>query len=137
VSFLHKQPCHVVYTDYRPTPLQHYIYPSGGDGIHLVVDENGAFREDNFNKAMLALKDISSNEQFKMNDMKRNTSHNVRTANANGSSGGESSCYKIVKMIMEREMAPVIVFSFSKKECEAYAVLASKLDLNTGILANF
>ena len=34
------QPCHVVYTEYRPTPLQHYIYPSGGDGIHLVVDEN-------------------------------------------------------------------------------------------------
>ena len=34
------QPCHVVYTDFRPTPLQHYIFPSGGDGIHLVVDEN-------------------------------------------------------------------------------------------------
>ena len=40
IAYLHKQPCHVVYTDYRPTPLQHYIYPSGGDGIHLVVDEN-------------------------------------------------------------------------------------------------
>ena len=40
VTYLHKQPCHVVYTDYRPTPLQHYIYPAGGDGIHLVVDEN-------------------------------------------------------------------------------------------------
>lgn len=34
------QPCHVVYTDYRPTPLQHYIFPAGGDGLHLVVDEN-------------------------------------------------------------------------------------------------
>lgn len=37
-SFL--QPCHVIYTDYRPTPLQHYIFPAGGDGLHLVVDEN-------------------------------------------------------------------------------------------------
>lgn len=36
VTHLHKQPCHVVYTDYRPTPLQHYIFPVGGDGIHLV-----------------------------------------------------------------------------------------------------
>jgi len=27
VAHLHKQPCHVVYTDYRPTPLQHYLYP--------------------------------------------------------------------------------------------------------------
>ena len=40
ICHLHHQPCHVVYTDYRPTPLQHYIFPSGGDGIHLVVDEN-------------------------------------------------------------------------------------------------
>lgn len=38
ICHLHKQPCHVVYTDYRPVPLQHYIYP-GGEGIHLVVDE--------------------------------------------------------------------------------------------------
>lgn len=36
VTHLHKQPCHVVYTDYRPTPLQHYIFPVGSDGIHLV-----------------------------------------------------------------------------------------------------
>ena len=33
------QPCHVVYTDFRPTPLQHYIYPAGGDGLFLVEDE--------------------------------------------------------------------------------------------------
>lgn len=39
VSMLHSQPCHVVYTDYRPVPLQHYVYPCGGAGLHLVVDE--------------------------------------------------------------------------------------------------
>lgn len=39
ITHLHKQPCHVVYTDFRPTPLQHYVYPSGGDGLFLVVDE--------------------------------------------------------------------------------------------------
>lgn len=36
VTHLHHQPCHVISTDYRPTPLQHYIFPVGGDGIHLV-----------------------------------------------------------------------------------------------------
>ena len=51
----HSQPCHVVYTDYRPTPLQHYLFPAGGEGIHLVVDEKSTFREDNFQKAMAAL----------------------------------------------------------------------------------
>ena len=53
--FVRVQPCHVVYTDYRPVPLQHYIFPAGGDGIHLVVDEKGQFREDNFNAAMAVL----------------------------------------------------------------------------------
>ena len=36
VCNLHKQPCHVVYTDFRPTPLQHYAFPSGGSGLYLV-----------------------------------------------------------------------------------------------------
>jgi ATP-dependent RNA helicase DOB1 len=53
----HNQPCHVVYTDFRPTPLQNYLFPSGADGIHLVVDEKGVFREDNFQKAMGSLAD--------------------------------------------------------------------------------
>lgn len=48
----HEQPCHVVYTDFRPTPLQHYLFPMGGEGIYLVVNEKGEFREDNFQKAM-------------------------------------------------------------------------------------
>ena len=30
VSKTHASPCHVVYTDYRPTPLQHYVFPTGG-----------------------------------------------------------------------------------------------------------
>ncbi|XP_029564489.1 exosome RNA helicase MTR4 [Salmo trutta] len=124
ICHLHKQPCHVVYTDFRPTPLQHYIFPAGGDGLHLVVDENGEFREDNFNTAMQVLRD---------------------TGDSGGSSGGSkwdpkgrkggtrgpSNVFKIVKMIMERNFQPVIIFSFSKKECEAYALQVSKLDFNT------
>ena len=39
----HEQPCHVVYTNFRPTPLQHYLFPAGGEGIYLVVNEKGEF----------------------------------------------------------------------------------------------
>lgn len=49
-----------------------------------------------------------------------------------GGQKGESNCLKVVRTIMERDLAPVIVFSFSKKECEAYALSMSKLDFNTG-----
>ena len=40
ITHLHRQPCNVIHTEYRPVPLHHYIYPVGADGIHLIVDEN-------------------------------------------------------------------------------------------------
>lgn len=43
----------------------------------------------------------------------------------------QSNIFNIVKMIMERNFAPVIIFSFSKKECESYAMQMAKLDFNT------
>jgi ATP-dependent RNA helicase DOB1 len=36
VAALHKRPCHVVYTDFRPTPLQHYAFAPGAKGLFLV-----------------------------------------------------------------------------------------------------
>lgn len=57
IAKIHTQPCHVVYTDFRPTPLQHYLFPAGGTGIFLCVDDSGKFREENFQKAMAILED--------------------------------------------------------------------------------
>lgn len=39
VAHLHKQPCHVVYTDYRPTPLQHMVYPVVRCRVVLLIPE--------------------------------------------------------------------------------------------------
>jgi len=129
IAHLHKQPCHVVYTDYRPTPLQHYIFPAGGDGIHLVVDEHSQFKEENFSKAMAVLGGGSPDEgPAPPGDEGRKQ----KKSGGGGAKGNAaSSCFKVVKMIMERNFAPVIIFSFSKKECEAYAMAMAKLDFNT------
>ena len=40
---------------HRPTPLQHYMFPAGGAGLHLVVNEHGKFLESNFQKAVGSL----------------------------------------------------------------------------------
>ncbi|KAE9464222.1 hypothetical protein C3L33_03875, partial [Rhododendron williamsianum] len=121
---LHKQPCHVVYTDFRPTPLQHYAFPMGGSGLYLVVDENDQFREDNFMKVQDSL--------AKQGDGNKgaNSKPSGRIARGGTASGG-SDIYKIVKMIMERKFEPVIIFSFSRRECEHHAMSMSKLDFNT------
>jgi ATP-dependent RNA helicase DOB1 len=44
---------------------------------------------------------------------------------------GVSDIYKIVKMIMVKNLNPVIVFAFSKRECEGLALQMSKLEFNT------
>lgn len=44
---------------------------------------------------------------------------------------GPSDIYKIVKMIMVKNYNPVIVFAFSKRECEGLALQMSKLEFNS------
>ncbi|KAK9451642.1 rRNA-processing arch domain-containing protein [Limtongia smithiae] len=125
---IHEQPCHVVYTDFRPTPLQHYLFPAGGDGIHLVVDEKGVFREDSFQKAMGQISEKSQEDQQK----KAAGTGGRRMRGGKKEPAGPSDIYKIVKMIMVKQYNPVIVFSFSKRECESLALQMSKLDSNDG-----
>jgi len=112
---VHQQPCHVVYTDYRPTPLQHYIFPSGGDGLYLVVDEKGKFREDSFQKSLNALVPATEGDKRKENGKRQK-------GLAMGRVGEESDIFKMVKMIIQRQYDPVILFSFSKRECELLAM---------------
>lgn len=42
------QPCHVISTSFRPVPLQHFIFPTGGDGALLIMDEGKHFIEENY-----------------------------------------------------------------------------------------
>ncbi|KAK9462899.1 rRNA-processing arch domain-containing protein [Lipomyces oligophaga] len=124
---IHVQPCHVVYTDFRPTPLQHYLFPENGSGIYLVVDEKGAFKEDSFQKAMSQMGENPADSKAisgSAGRQNRNANRKKKEATA------LSDIYKIVKMIMHKNYNPVIVFSFSKRECEARALQLSKLDFN-------
>ncbi len=132
IAKIHHQPCHVVYTNYRPTPLQHYVFAAGGDGLHLVVDEKGKFRESNFQKAMAALqggKDMEGAIADAIGNSGNGKKNNKRKRGANGGGkSGNTDLHRIVKLIMERNLNPVIVFSFSKKDCEKYALELNRED---------
>lgn len=133
IVHIHKQPCHVVYTNYRPTPLQHYLFPAGGDGIHLVVDENGTFKEENFQRA-LNIFGKSGKAGANGKDIEvigSTTKSRNRAASNKNAPPGTSDLYKVVRMILSKNLYPVIVFSFSKRECESNAMQMSKLDFNS------
>jgi ATP-dependent RNA helicase DOB1 len=128
ITKTHNQPCHIVYTDFRPTPLQHYFFPAGADGIHLIVDEKSNFRQDNFDKAMSTIEDKKGSDPADVNAKRKGRGKDKKTNT--GGNKENSDIYKIVRMIMVKHYNPVIVFSFSKRECEAYALQMSSMAFN-------
>ena len=84
----------------------------------MIVDEKGDFREHNFSKAI----------KIVMGDP-------MKTPKGRGGKKlKQSSAVNLNKIlrniIVKNAMTPVIVFSFSKKEVEAFAVGQSNMDLN-------
>ena len=128
ITKTHSQPCHVVYTDFRPVPLQHYLFPAGADGIHLVVDEKGVFREENFSRAMTSIAEKQGDNPSDPMAKRKGRGKDKRLNK--GGQKGNSDIYKIIKMIMQKAYNPVIVFSFSKRECENFALQMSQLAFN-------
>ncbi|KAF4682875.1 Superkiller viralicidic activity 2-like [Perkinsus olseni] len=118
------QPCHLIYTDYRPVPLQHYVYPSMGDGVYLTVDEKGKFREDNYGKAVEILEKNTEQASQSTKGLKSNKKKQQQHTK-------NSDLLKVVRMCSDRAYMPVIVFAFSKKECEQNALVLRNIDLVT------
>ena len=117
-----RQPCSVVYTDFRPTPLQHYLFPSGAQGIYLVVDERGTFRENNFSKAVQVIEDDMS--ITKKNEEKKNKNKQQKQT-------AQQEMRKLITLIVSKGLDPCIVFSFSKRECEQFSMSLKNCDFNT------
>lgn len=121
IAHLHGQPVNVIYTDYRPTPLQHYIYPNGADRIYQVVNENSEFLDDNFNEAMTVLRTTGDNAKSDMQKL----------GHKGGLQSVQSHCETLIRKVFDLKKDPVIVFSFSKNACEVYAKNLGKLDYTT------
>ncbi|KAI1506185.1 rRNA-processing arch domain-containing protein [Biscogniauxia marginata] len=130
IAKIHRQACHVVYTDFRPTPLQNYFFPAGGNGIFLVVDEKGVFRENNFNKTMQLIEERKAAEANDPEGKTKGKGKNKKPFKGASQNGANADIQKIVKMIMNKNFNPVIVFNFSKRECEMLALSTSKFAFN-------
>ncbi len=130
IAKIHRQACHVVYTDFRPTPLQNYFFPAGGKGIFLIVDEKGNFKEQNFNTAMdLVVQNAGADPADPDARMKGKGKN--KKIDKGGASDSKSDISKIIRMIIKKNFQPVIVFNFSKREVEALALKISDSKFNS------
>ena len=121
ISLMKNQPCNVIFTEFRPVPLQHYVYPSSSDDIILVVDEKCNFKEDNFNKALTQISVRSTDE----NNYNKNTLAQINDKSLNSKEKKlkteEEDIKAIVDLVIENDLDPGIIFCFSKEKCESLA----------------
>ncbi|KAL0265877.1 UNVERIFIED_CONTAM: hypothetical protein PYX00_011594 [Menopon gallinae] len=101
VAKTHSQVVHVVYTEKRPTPLTHYVMPKGGRGLYKVKGHDDRTGRDVFDRAAFskAMKSMGTKKRVDDSDMRN-----------------------IIKILLEQKCLPTIVFSFSRKDCERFAL---------------
>ena len=125
VACIRNKPTHVVWTDKRPTPLMHYVYPSGAEGLFLIKDEGdavgGRFRDDAFDRAGRALAN------------KGNADGGAADARpASNAPADLSDIQKVIRTVIARSFDPVVVFTFSKRQTEALAHQLAEMNLHRG-----
>eukprot|EP00474_Spongospora_subterranea_P009620 CRZ10078.1 hypothetical protein [Spongospora subterranea] len=107
VSQLKGAPCKVIQTTRRPTPLHHYVFVKGeGEGIYLISDPNKKFQIENFNMAIGRAQSVPEKAR-------------------------DNGIGRLFSMLVQQNYYPAIVFSFSRRECEAHAITLTNLNMNS------
>lgn len=119
------QPCHLIYTDFRPTPLQHFVFPVGGESVFKVYDQKKSFYEDNFMRALACIQQASDQSMMTGKGTKSAASKKI------AKNQSKSDVEKLLTLCQSKGYLPIIVFSFSKKDVESNATSLKKLDLNS------
>ena len=126
ITKIKKQPCNVVYTSFRPTPLKHYIFPveMNNSKLFLVLDSKNVNQKGNkknveeiFHNKNFGLAFDILNESQKMENCSQKKNKNKKKINET-----KMGLIKLIKCLHRNKFCPVIVFAFSKRECENNAL---------------
>ena len=113
IAQIHKQVCHVVYTEYRPVPLRYYLAPLGDTKLYLVRDAD-SFKDQTFSVACKAASTVTVGSSFRGVDV-RSTQNS--TAKPPKKAVMAHTCQSVTQMINDG-LYPLIVFVFSKRDCD-------------------
>lgn len=101
----------VVYTDYRPTPLEYWAHMPGQSSIKMVRNVKGDLINDNLH-ALGLLSKANEGEPGKQKKKGSSKFQDIK---------------QLAKVIINRGFSPAIIFVFSKKDVEAIAKTLSTL----------
>ncbi|KAK1940011.1 DExH-box ATP-dependent RNA helicase DExH11 [Phytophthora citrophthora] len=124
-----KQKIHVISTYKRPVPLQHFLY--AGKELFKLFDATLGYLPNAHGaaKAKLAPASKASSRGGRAVPRGGGSSANARSIRTSGGDQGEWT--KLINILKEKTLLPVVVFAFSKRLCEESANKLSKLDLSS------
>ena len=119
-----KKKVYVMSTPKRPVPLQHFLYTGNGgkskDDIFLVVDENGKFLSEGFEKA-------KSTKVARRKDFAKN--FGSRTSNFLNPKQEQTMWVGLIDHLKRNNRLPVVAFTLSRNRCDSNAEALKSCDL--------
>lgn len=116
---------YVMSTPKRPVPLQHFLYTGNGgksrDDIFLVVDENGKFLADGFEKA-------KSTKTARQKDFKNN--FGSKTSSNLNPKQEQTMWVGLIDHLKRNNRLPVVAFTLSRNRCDSNAEALKSCDLS-------
>lgn len=114
----------VISTPKRPVPLQHFLYTGNGgkskDDIFLVVDENGRFVTDGYEKA-------KSTKTARQKDFQKN--FGSKTSTYLNPKQEQTMWVGLIDHLKRNNRLPVVAFTLSRNRCDSNAEALRSCDL--------
>jgi len=125
VGLVKRKKVFVIKTEKRPVPLEHYLYVN--KELYKIVDKEGNFLSMGYQAASAAFKEKEKAKQAKTSG---------KVPQRGGSKfdtklkSEKSEWIKIITVLKQKNLLPVVCFAFSKRKCEELAFGLGNTDLN-------
>lgn len=115
IATTHNQICHVVYTERRPVPLHFYLSPLGQPKPYMVRNAEGEINDQQFALACASVKaNAGAAKTFGSVQVKAAATTKSKVSKK---ALGQHTC-KVIENLYNSDLYPMIVFVFSRKECD-------------------
>ncbi|KAI5523659.1 RNA helicase protein [Trichomonas vaginalis G3] len=115
ISSIHHQPCHVVYTNHRPTPLKFYISSNGSEAPALIKEGEGPLDTVAVHTAYSKVKPEEDKSIYKGISVTKLNSGESKPVSRQTT---DKLCAETAAWLVTHDQAPLIVFAFGRKLCD-------------------
>lgn len=125
VGRIKRRKVYVISTPKRPVPLRHFLYVGCGgksrDDIFMIVDENGKFRPENYDKA----------KTTKMSRQKDHRNMGPKNSSHLDPRQEQTLWVGLIDHLSRNKLLPVVAFTLSRNRCDSNAEALRSSDLCT------